>query len=171
MSDQTHNPGDTPPVRKGNRSRLDIKAAAMAERQRKALELRKTGATYDAIAKAIGVCNKSHASKVVAAAIKAIIAEPAEAVRQLELERLDGLLRGHWKAAMDDPARARVVLAIMDRRARYLGLDAPERVQAVVLDVPTTPEQDVALAEFVLQAHGARQAPPSDPPDDTDELP
>jgi hypothetical protein len=51
-------------------------------------------------------------------------------VRRLELERLDALLAVLWPlavAAQPDQYAIDRVLAIMARRARYLGLDAPEK--------------------------------------------
>jgi hypothetical protein len=63
--------------------------------------------------------------------------EQADQVVALELERLDTMIRVLWpkvlggtidgkKIAPDLPAMDRV-LRLMDRRARYLGLDQPER--------------------------------------------
>ena len=50
--------------------------------------------------------------------------EPVEMLLQLELDRLDALMRAYWDAALaGDGEAADRVLRIMDRRARYLGLD------------------------------------------------
>ena len=61
-----------------------------------------------------------------------MVREPAEAVRKIELDRLDALQRSLWPAALkgdlrDLPAVDRV-LAVMGRRARLLGLDAPATI-------------------------------------------
>lgn len=112
----------------GNTAKKDARAAAIAERQRKALELRKGGATYEQIAKSLGLADKSNARQDVQAAILAIIEEPAKEVLRLELDRCDAMLLGLWqKAKSGDGAAVDRVLRIMDRRACYLGLDAPKK--------------------------------------------
>ena len=58
-----------------------------------------------------------------------VIAEPAKEVRGQELARLDRLMQTHWPAAVEGNHMATgVVLQIMDRRMRLLGLDAPQRI-------------------------------------------
>jgi hypothetical protein len=112
----------------GNSSKRDTRAAGQAEQQRKALELRKAGATYDQIADQLGLANRSVAWKLVKTAIDEITREAAEEVLALELARLDSMLLGLWtKAKAGDPAAVDRALRIMDRRASFLGLDAPKR--------------------------------------------
>ena len=49
-------------------------------------------------------------------------------VRSLELARLDEMLLGLWgKASRGELQSVDRVLKILERRARYLGLDAPQR--------------------------------------------
>lgn len=55
------------------------------------------------------------------------------AAREIELQRLDRLQRGHWSAATTGHVgSARVVLACIDARAKLLGLHAPIKVDARV---------------------------------------
>jgi len=97
------------------------------EKQQRALEMRKRGTSFQAIADELGYSNKSGAYKAVMSAIEKMLREPAEEVRTLELERLDELLSGLWeKAVKGDAAALDRVLRIMERRAKYLGLDAPK---------------------------------------------
>lgn len=107
-----------------------------ATRYAQALELRKGGATYQQIADALGYTSPGAARTAVTAGLKMIVQEPAEEVLQLELGRLDAMLMTAW-GIMRDPtngpqtklsAMDRLAL-IMDRRARYLGLDAPEKIE------------------------------------------
>ena len=94
-----------------------------AERQRQALELRKAGASYPEIARTLG-CALSSAHKSVSAALQKTLQEPAAEVRQLELDRLDRLMRALWPAAIEgDPNVIDRVLKIMARRAALQGLD------------------------------------------------
>ncbi len=104
------------------------------EKQRQALELRKAGATFDQIAKALGYANAGGAYKVVQAGLRAVVQQPADEVRQLEVERLDAMLRALWPDAMAGKWLAiDRCLGIMDRRARLLGLDAPLRIEEHVI--------------------------------------
>lgn len=101
---------------------------AVRERAQKALEIRKTGANFDDIARRAGYANRSGAYKAVRDAMDRITQEPAEAVLKLELERLDALLAAYWGKALGGDVQAfDRVLRVMERRARYLGLDAPVR--------------------------------------------
>ncbi|GGM77075.1 hypothetical protein GCM10012275_54630 [Longimycelium tulufanense] len=95
-----------------------------AEKRRQALELRKAGATYDQIAERLGFSSKSRARESVIAALAELTLEPAREVLTLELERLDAMLLGLWRQARaGDLGTVDRVLKIMDRRAKYLGLD------------------------------------------------
>lgn len=136
-----------------------------AERQRQALELRKAGVDYRAIGERLGY-STAGAHKAVMTALKAITKEPAEEVLDLELRRLDAMLVGLWpKAVKGDTWAVDRVLAIMDRRARYLGLDAPTKTQttltvesaakAIADDLGLSTEEVIAEAERILIA-GAR---------------
>lgn len=107
------------------------------------LRMRKVGATYAEIARAAidrfgadalpgGWCDR-YAHKDVKRELDKLhneIGENAVEVLELELQRLDDLLKGLWPlAARSNPDTKAVdrVLKIMERRARLLGLDAPDR--------------------------------------------
>jgi hypothetical protein len=116
----------------------------VAEKWAKALALRTAGATFDQIARQLGYASPSGAYEAVMSALKATLREPAESVRVMEVERLDRLMLGLWKAATatataTDPRGPDLesldrVLKIMDRRAKLLGLDAPQKVAATTPD-------------------------------------
>ena len=58
----------------------------------------------------------------------ATLAEPTDALRTLELERLDALQLAIWDQAIQGHvANIDRVLSIMKRRSALLGLDAPKR--------------------------------------------
>jgi hypothetical protein len=101
-----------------------------AERRTQALALRRGGATFGQIAAFLGV-SEARAHKIVTQQLQRLNktrAESAAAVLRLELERLDGLFMALWpKARSGDGAAVDRVLAIMARRAKLLGLDAPEK--------------------------------------------
>lgn len=109
-------------------SKTDQKRLEALERQRKALELRKFGVGFQAIADQLGYADASGAYRAVMAGLKKTLQEPADEVRKMELERLDvamlaiqAQVRAGHLAAIDK------WLKIMERRARLLGLDAPAK--------------------------------------------
>lgn len=110
----------------GARSRTTQRAIAQTERIGRALELRKQGLTFEKIAEKCGYADKRSAQRAVMSAIQAITREPAEGVRELELARLDEMLAMLWpKMLKGDQWAVDRILAIMERRSRFLGLDAP----------------------------------------------
>jgi len=111
------------------------------ERRLYVLALRRTGMTYEKIARAavkkFGADNlpngwdKLYAYKDVKREIDKIrstLREDAGEIVELELQRLDEMLVGLWaKARRGNTAAIDRVLKIMERRAKFLGIDAPER--------------------------------------------
>lgn len=117
-------------VPRGRSSRLLAK-----ERQRRALELRKAGATYDAIADTLGYADHTGARAAVVKAMESIVTEPAQELRTLQLERYNHMLMVYWSKAMGgDIQAANMVITIQDRINKLQGLEAPQQTQ-VSLDV------------------------------------
>lgn len=86
-------------------------------------ELRLMGWSMEDIGKDVG-WHKSTVSRAITKAMTEVIAEPAEAIVEQELQRLDAMLAGLWPRATTGNVRAvEGVLQIMNRRAKYLGLD------------------------------------------------
>ena len=100
------------------------------ENRLRALKLRKAGGTYEQIAELLGV-GTTQAFRYVQHELDKLrdeCPEVAADVRDLELQRLDDMLHGIWEAAIKGNTQAiQKVLSIMERRARFLGLDAPEK--------------------------------------------
>lgn len=135
-------------------------AIGVAERQRRALELRRDGATFGAIAAKLGFSDRGTARKAVCSALAEITSEPAAEVKKLELERLDAIYARAVGFAGDDAleprdriAALRVQLLTSERRSRLEGLDAPVKVQEVPVD---------KLAEAQLHAELAAELAKSD---------
>ena len=128
---------------KRNTAKIDARDARTAEKANQALALRRAGATYRQVGEQLGIA-QSYAHELVGNAIADIPRENAEAVLSLELERLDRDLR-RCEAAHDkleprvkagEDAAITAMLRVMDRtrhiqdrRAAYLGLDAPKRTE------------------------------------------
>ncbi|MCL2449235.1 MAG: helix-turn-helix domain-containing protein [Polyangiaceae bacterium] len=109
----------------GNSANRDSAKAAIQERRAQALELRKRGYSYRDVAKALGV-SVQVAHAYVKDAIAAIPVEAAEIVRAMELERCDRLWNSLQTKIKDgDPHAVQAAIRVLDRRAKYLGLDAP----------------------------------------------
>jgi hypothetical protein len=61
---------------------------------------------------------------------------------EIELERMDDLLRPFYLEARDgNVAAAAICVKISERRARFLGIDAPVQVDPVALTAAATPAQ------------------------------
>lgn len=98
-----------------------------------AVELRKQGYNFKQIGEIMGL-SKPYVNKLVRKALIAIIQEPVQDLINLELERLDAILIPAYQAATKKDANGtlefnkeaiEVVLKIMERRAKYLGMDKP----------------------------------------------
>jgi hypothetical protein len=110
-----------------NRKRKDGKVS-LADRQRRAVDLRSAGATYQQIAQALGYAGTGSAWKAVHAALRRQEYESVAELRQLQGDRLDTALRAVWPRVVtgDDGAIA-TMLRIEKRRAALFGLDAPTK--------------------------------------------
>lgn len=106
------------------------------EERKKALQLRLAGATYAEIGEAMG-CGTSAARMRIRGALSDICAEERSQLRSIEVARLDRLQRSCWTAALaGDLAAIDRSVKIIDRRAKLLGLDAPQQLEvASTMDV------------------------------------
>jgi hypothetical protein len=134
-------------------SKTSVRRLAILAKQMQALEYRKMGFTYQMIADELGYKTAQGASAAIMTAIELTIKEPAAAVLALELERLDALMANPYQAALNGDLMAlNSVLAIMNRRARYLGLDAPAKTAttAVIETIGNKPfiEATVSLPDY-----------------------
>lgn len=103
----------------------------MIEREAKVLELRLAGLTWRTIAEAVGYSSGGAAWKAYQRAIQRVLREPADEVRQQELERLDRMMTIHYqRATQGDVAALNAVVKVMHQRALLLGLYAPTRIDA-----------------------------------------
>lgn len=93
------------------------------ERKRVALDYRKQGYSYTEIAKLMKEPMNTVYDLVVEA-LKAITREPAEQLLELELARVDTLLKGVYKdASKGNDTKIASSVRLMDKRHRLLGLD------------------------------------------------
>ena len=121
----------------------------------RALELAQQGWSYAAIAEALttefsdkyGKTSKTRAFQLVKDALDEAIEtrkEEGERVLALELIRLNEMTTGVFPNAVTGDTNAiSTVLALMDRRARYLGLNAPTKTQSEVTGKDGGPQEVV----------------------------
>lgn len=122
-----------------------------------ALELRLKGMSYKQIGEELD-CAIGTAYNAVSRGLKelnSLAKEKAEEVRQLELSRIDSVLDSVIKRAKkgNDKAIASMV-KLMDRRAKYLGLDSPVQTE----DIAERERVILQLAERLnISAEDARE--------------
>jgi AcrR family transcriptional regulator len=117
----------------------DATSAYMAvteEKREQIYRLRMRGLTYAQISKEVGLNETTchyHVAKIMTER-KRLNDELLERMVILEVDRLDSMLEGLYQQAFDKsgkhvlpPAMIDRALAIMDRRARLLGLEAPTK--------------------------------------------
>jgi hypothetical protein len=134
--------------------------ALTAQRRAKALALRVAGATLDQIATALEYADRASVSKDIARALQRaqdeVEVQRAELL-EVELTRLDNLQRALWSEALAGNVKAvMAVLAVIDRRCKLLGLEAPTQVNANLNH--QTPLTEIELAGLVTQARAAEAA-------------
>lgn len=104
----------------------------IARRRAQALELRRAGVSWQDIANRLGYKSRSAACQDVRRAMEDIVRVPAQQHIAEEVDRLDAMLQGLWPSARKGGVQSiDRVLKIMDRRARYLGLDNGLRSDSV----------------------------------------
>ena len=132
---------------KGGRPAKSAGMLLAREREVQALELRKRGMSYAEIGEAIGMSLQG-ASDAVRRALERLrteASEKAEDVRDLELARLDKLLKiAEAAAESGDISAIDRVLRIQERRSKYLGLDAPVKSEAQVAIAATVSLEGVS---------------------------
>ena len=108
---------------------------AVAERHTQAVQLAASGLSYDVIAQRLGYTHRSAARKAVVGALQARTVEAVDELRELEVQRLDGLQRALWERALGGEQRAvDSVVRIITARVKLLGLDQSDAGPSNVRD-------------------------------------
>lgn len=138
--------------------------ARQAELARKAYELRVAGRSWWEIAEELNL-TEAAASTLVHERLRQVASLVDEGSRRemlaTELDRLDRLQAAVWTKAMDgDPKSVSAALAVIDRRAKFLGLetDTATTVTANTIVVPGPTADYVAALRSVHAARNAEDA-------------
>jgi len=141
------------------------RSVADRDRDARAVELRRRHLNYGQIATEMGYADPSGAYQAVQRGLNDMATDAGAEVKQLELDRLDDIARGfqrifatkHYVVSVGagkvvmDPAKPGVplvddapviqaglaLLRVMERRAKYLGLDAPAQSRVEVISETT----------------------------------
>lgn len=148
-------PGDHGPDAWQHSGELDLSTPESVELtsvEIRAVQLRMAGLAYHEIARQLGYKSKGSAYKAVERALDKWGWPSVDAYRRLELSRLDAITSRLWPQVLGHPGRPagvdehgspveeqapvppdkeaiRLYMRISERRAKLLGLDAPEQVQ------------------------------------------
>lgn len=159
------------------------KRADTAQRRRQAIDMRMAGASFQEIADTLGYTTRGAACQDITRALETAVIEQTrsvEAYREEELQRLDALLAEAWailkrqhvtvshgrliyddrtgEPLVDDgPTLSAIdrILKIQERRAKFLGLDAPQRHEVVTVDAV---DAEIARLTAELERDKADQA-------------
>jgi outer membrane PBP1 activator LpoA protein len=116
------------------------------ERRTEAMRLRISGLTYRQIADELN-CTVSTAHDLVMTELRQAreeASETREELRQIELDRLDGLQAAYYSAALEGDAQAaELCLKIAKHRASLVGIESPKEIHATI---------DVRVAHLVSAA-------------------
>lgn len=147
--------------RRARSSKDTVQQVTTARKRAEALEYRLKGAGYNQIAEWMK-CSSESARRYVDSAIDHIPKEPAEKVIEMELNRLDVMLFALDAAVSNGEQNAiQTALRIMERRARYLGLDAATKVEATGKDgAPLPAISPVVIFQIPDNGRGAIQFQP-----------
>ena len=153
-------------VPKGRKTRVSKRQnIALRQRGQQAISLRMAGATVKQIADQLGFANESGAYKTIMRELEQTahdMGESTEAVRQLELKRLDQMQFPIWPSVIaGDQGEIGTALRIQERRANLLGLDAPKQIEARVrIDVMSWNQAIRDFLEVYRDLHGSAPEAP-----------
>jgi len=107
-----------------------VPSPELVDKEVKVLELRRAGLTWQRIAEETGYADHTGAYAAYKRAIKRTMQQPADELREQEIDRIDRLQLALWPKAMKGDERSiSTIVRLMERRAKLLGLDAPTRIQ------------------------------------------
>ena len=137
------------------------KAAELEAKELKVLELRRAGFTFQRIAEEVGYATPSGAQRALERVMTRNVPQAPEEFRWQELDRLDRMQVALWPRAMKGDDRAiGTIVRLMERRARLVGIDAPQRIQAEVVNYDGNRDIDGDIERIVNILRGVDSSEP-----------
>jgi len=147
------------------------KAAELEAKEAKVLELRRAGFTFQRIAEEVGYATPSGAQRALERIMTRNVPQAPEEFRWQELDRLDRMQVALWPRAMKGDDRAiGTIVRLMERRARLVGIDAPQRIQAEVVNYDGTRDIDGDIERIVNILRGVDSSEPLEVESGTSEI-
>jgi hypothetical protein len=140
---------------------LDIPEDALLAKEMKVLDLRRAGFTFMRIAEEVGYRQASGAQRAYERVIARDKPQATEEHRWQELDRLDRMQVALWPRAMKGDDKAiNTIVRLMERRARLVGIDAPTRIQAEVVNYDGNRDIDGDIERIVNIIRGVGSSEP-----------
>jgi hypothetical protein len=137
------------------------KAAELEAKELKVLELRRAGLTFQRIAEEVGYATPSGAQRALERIMTRNVPQAPDEFRWQELDRLDRMQVALWPRAMKGDDRAiGTIVRLMERRARLVGIDAPQRIQAEVVNYDGNRDIDGDIERIVNLIRGVDLSQP-----------
>jgi len=131
------------------------------EKERQVLELRLASVRWEDIAKTVGYASAGAAYNAYKRALVRTLQEPADEIRNQERERLDRMSNSIYRQALQGDLQAiQLMLRIMDRRAKLIGLDAPvkQQMEVTTFEGGTDIDREVQKLVNLLSKSGGEQS-------------
>jgi hypothetical protein len=137
------------------------KAAEREAKELKVLDLRRAGFTFQRIAEEVGYATPSGAQRALERIMARNIPQAPEEFRWQELDRLDRMQVALWPRAMKGDDRAiGTIVRLMERRAKLVGIDAPTKIQAEVVNYDGNRDIDGDIERIVNLIRGVDSGQP-----------
>lgn len=121
----------------------------LVDKEMKVLELRRAGLTWHRISEETGYADATGAYAAYKRAVKRTLQQPADEIREQELDRIDRLQLAAWQNAMKGDVKSiMAIIKLMERRAKLLGLDTPIKIQQEVTTWDGNESIDRAVREL-----------------------
>jgi hypothetical protein len=140
---------------------VGIDEDALLAKELKVLDLRRAGFTFMRIAEEVGYRQASGAQRAYKRIMDRDKPQAPDEHRWQELDRLDRMQVALWPRAMKGDDRAiNTIIRLMERRASLIGIDAPTKIQAEVVNYDGNRDIDGDIERIVNLIRGVDSSKP-----------
>ncbi len=130
----------------------------LERKERKVVELKQMGVTFDVIAKEVGYANASGAWHAYNRYMEKYKSVPVESQYELQETRIERLLAGVWtKALRGEIPAVMAAVKLLERQAKLFGLDAPDKSVSIGINLDGDGELDEQVKRFAYLIAQARE--------------